>query len=350
MKFSWIKKGSTTLIFSLFIGIVIFVYFLLRLGPNAFRRISEHLNLFYIVLFFLCSFLLFFLLTWRARVILEAYGKKPGFFRLMKQIIAGYAVNYITPSARVGGEPIRIFMLKKEFGIDYRTGSASVLMDKFVEIAGLVIFGLIGVVLFVFAPEISFLLKVIVAGTLIFASFFLVFFYLRSVSGKGSFSSLFNLFLFHKIPQFKKMVDFIEDVETRMGYFFLKHKKAFTKSFIIYILYLIVSILEIKFLLLGLGVNAGIVIIIISLTFLGVAEVIPVPGALGFLEAGQSAVFSLFSTGGSIGFAVSIFLRLSSIFFIAVGFVFLSHFGWRQLEKPFKKVFFSRKGSETRRE
>jgi len=335
----FLRKGGLALIFSFLIGIIVFFYFVFKLGPSAFEHITENINLFYIILFFLCSFILFLIATWRARIILNAYKKKIPFFLLLKQIIAGYAISYITPGARVGGEPVRIYMLKKEAGIDYRTGSASVLMDKFVEITGIVVFGLVGVILFVFSPEISYSLKIGVAISLIIVSFLLVFFYLRCIAGKGSFSSLFNLFMLNGFPKLKKYFYFIIDVEKKMGNFFIKHKKAFLNSFVVYALYLIISILQMKFLLLGLGVDASFIMIMVSLTFLVVAEIIPVPAALGLLEAGQSAVFSLFSKGGSVGFAVSIFLRISAIFFVSLGFVFLSHFGWKRLEILLRKVF-----------
>ena len=94
-----------------------------------------------------------------------------------------------------------------------------------------------------------------------------------------------------------------------------------------------------KILLIALGFNIGLTNIIVSLTFLVVAEIIPVPAALGFLEAGQAAAFGLFAKGGSLGFAVSIFLRISAFIFVALGLAFISHFGWKHLEKMLKKVF-----------
>lgn len=332
------KKGGLAVILSLFIGVAFFIYFLFKLGPNA-LDIIKNVKISYVALFFLCTIILFFLMTLRHKIIIEAYKKKIKFFTLLRQCIAGYAVSYITPAARFGGEPIRVLMLKREAGIDYRTASASVLMDKFIEITGLVLFGFLGVVFFIFAPKISYPFKIFVAFSLIFIFLFLIFFYMRCIKNKGALSIIFNLFLLDRIPKLDRFIEFIKDVEKKMGYFFRHHKKQFVKAMIIYVIYLLLTIIQLKFLLLALGVNVSIVVIVVSLTFLGVAEVIPVPAALGFLEAGQSAVFSLFSKGGSLGFAVSIVLRISALIFISLGFVFLSHFGWKEIEKLLKNIF-----------
>ena len=334
-----LKSGGIAIIISLFIGIAVFIYFFFRLGPRALILISQNFDYRYIFLFFVFSFLGFVFATLRARIILQAYGKKVNFFLLLKQIISGYAVSYITPSARFGGEPVRIYMLKKEAGVDYKIGTASVLMDKFVEILGVMLFGLIGVIMFVFAPKLAFNTKIFVATGILVILMILSVFYWRCISGKGSISSLFKLFLLHKIPRLSKFIRFIKDVEKKMSHFFIEHKKAFIKSILVYAVYLIFTIIQMKFLLLGLGTNVSVIVLIVSLTFLGIAEVIPVPAALGFLEAGQSAVFSLFAKGGSLGFAVSVFLRISAIIFVALGFVFLSHFGWKTIGKMLQKVF-----------
>jgi len=169
--FGFIKKSGVALVVSLFIGIAVFFYFWFRLGSDAFLHITENIKFGYIILFFLFSFAGFLLLTWRAKIILNAYKKKISFFLLLKQLIAGYAISYITPVARLGGEPVRIYMLKKEAGIDYKTASASILMDKFVEIIGLIIFIIIGIILFIYAPEISYSLKTTLIILLVVLSF-----------------------------------------------------------------------------------------------------------------------------------------------------------------------------------
>ena len=86
-------------------------------------------------------------LVWRWQAILKGYNEHVGFFKLLRMQLAGYAVSFFTPSSRIGGEPLKIYMLKKECDINYRTGTASIVLDKYMEYLGSLTFGLLGVIL-----------------------------------------------------------------------------------------------------------------------------------------------------------------------------------------------------------
>jgi len=332
------KKVGITLIVSFLIGAVIFSFFLYRVGLNAVTLIFENLNIFYFMIFFFFCSLSFVFSTARHYIILRAYGKKVPFLLLMKQMIAGYSVSYVTPSIRLGGEPIRAYMLKKEAGVDLKTGTASIIMDKFVEIGGLTLFGLLGVVLFLLTPGIAFSFKLTIIFVTVFVFLFLLIFYYRVIKGHGSFSTLFSLAQLDKFEKLNSILAAILDIEKKLKKFFTHHKKALFSSLFVYWIYLFISILQMKFLLLSLGVNGSVNTIVLSLTALGVAELIPVPAALGFLEAGQAGLFSLLKMGGSTGFAVSLLLRVSALFFVALGFAFILSLGGTELFKFVGKI------------
>ena len=61
------------------------------------------------------------------------------------------------------------------------------------------------------------------------------------------------------------------------------------------------GILEFKFLLLALGLNATIFEILLFQIMLGITNLIPVPAGLGFQEIGQSGLFKLFNKGAGAG-------------------------------------------------
>ncbi len=93
------------------------------------------------------TFFSFVPFTMRLKVTLDSFGKKVSLPRFIKQAIAGFSVSYITPASRFGGEPVRIYMLKKESGIDYETSTSAIILDKFVEILGSALYGVIGLFL-----------------------------------------------------------------------------------------------------------------------------------------------------------------------------------------------------------
>ena len=81
-----------------------------------------------------------------------------------------------------------------------------------------------------------------------------------------------------------------------------------------------------KFALLSLGFDAPVMIIFLSIVATSIASVIPVPAALGFQEAGQVSVFSAIGLP-SLGFALSIMIRLKDLLTTFAGFILLSHEG-----------------------
>ncbi len=333
-------RKRLNLIISLIVGIIIFGFFLWKVGLDALILIYENINFFYLFLYGVFTFITFIFIAGRWQIILRAYGKKAkkaSFLTLLRQSIAGYAVGYITPSVRLGGEPLRAYMLKKEAGIDLRTGSTSIILDKFVELAGTTLFGVLGLVLLMYVPGIPFWFKFLLFILIVFTFLLLATIYYRTIIGRGSFSSLFNLLRLYKIARIKYFVNILEDVEKKLEKFFKNHKKEFLLSFFFYFLYGLSVIFEMKYLLLSFGINADLTSVILAITLIGLVNFIPVPAALGFLEAGQSSLFYLLKGEGSIGFALSIMVRLRNLFFTAVGFGLISYFSGNQVRERVKK-------------
>lgn len=229
-------------------------------------------------------------------------------------------------------------MLKKDAGVDLRTGTSSIIIDKFVELTGTAVFGIIGLILLLYIPGGS-SLKIILALLLAFTFSVLFLVYYRTISGKGSFSSLFSIFKLHKIARFRNLADALEDIERNMEKFFKNHRKEFLISFLAYALYGIAIVLDVKFIMLSLGFNLPLPSIILILVVIGIANFIPVPAGLGFLEAGQSSLLQLLKGQGSIGLALSLLSRFKDLLFVAFGFSLISHFSGRVIEKKIKKSF-----------
>lgn len=68
-------------------------------------------------------------------------------YRLWKVRMVGEALNYVIPAASLGGEPAKAVLLKKQYGIGYKEGGASVIMAKTVNLLALLAFAASGLVL-----------------------------------------------------------------------------------------------------------------------------------------------------------------------------------------------------------
>jgi len=336
--FSLLKmKKRLNLILSLVIGIAIFAIFFYRTGIDAVWDIFSSIEPLYLGLFALFTTLTFVPAVLRWKIVLRAHGKDLPFLALLRYTIMGYAVSYVTPSARIGGEPLRAYMVHKEQGMDLKTATSSVIIEKFVELSGSIAFGIFGLVLIFLIPNLDWRIKLFFGAVVLFGFSILLIFYYRSLMGKGSFSSLFLLFRLNKIARWNDFVYVILSVEKKMQKFFVKNKKEFFQAFLTYLLYGVLVFFEFNFLFKGLGFNEPFTTVILAIVVSGFVGFIPIPGGLGFLEAGQSALLSVVKGQGSLGFAFSLFLRIRGLVFVAIGFVLISYFSGGQLMERVEK-------------
>ena len=66
---------------------------------------------------------------------------------LFRTRLAGEAVNYLTPTATIGGEPVKAALLNKRHGIPLAEGMASVVVAKTTLAASMLLFVLVGLIL-----------------------------------------------------------------------------------------------------------------------------------------------------------------------------------------------------------
>lgn len=74
---------------------------------------------------------------------------------LFKARLAGEAVNYVTPTAWVGGEPVKAHLLSRRFGIPLADGMASVVIAKATFSISMFFFILTGVLLAIFTQPLD---------------------------------------------------------------------------------------------------------------------------------------------------------------------------------------------------
>lgn len=332
-------KKRFKILISLAIGIIIFILFLLKTGIGPLAHILRNVNLFYFALFFIISFIGFFPITLRWKTILKAHGKRVKFSVLLKQVIAGFAVSYITPSAMVGGDPLRVYMLKKEAKVDYKTGTSSVILDRFVDLAASLIFIIIEISILFYLIPIHPLIRIIITSIIAFILLILFIFYYRTVKGKTSFSYFFEKFCSPENIKLKKFIGSLKDVENKMHKFFSMHKKEFFISCFWDVIYSLTFILEMKILLLSLGVNAGLFLILLASAGWGFANFFPVPAGLGILEGSEESLIRFIVSRRGLGFATGLLIRIRDFFFTAIGFVIIACFSAKQVNKKFRKLF-----------
>lgn len=64
--------------------------------------------------------------------------------RLFRARLAGEAVNYVTPTASIGGEPVKAVLLSRRFGVPMAEGMASVVVAKTTFSVSMLLFAMFG--------------------------------------------------------------------------------------------------------------------------------------------------------------------------------------------------------------
>ena len=277
------------------------------------------------------SVALMLVLAWRWKIVLKSQKLDVPLYRLFMYRLTGYGISYLTPSAKMGGEPVRASLLQKH-GIKFSKGLSSVVIDKTIEIAASGIFFFIGVitVLFRFALPVQ-----TESMMLVFAVLFLtlvIFIYHRMVSGKGLIVSAFKLLRLGKINKFKDSEKKLVKFENLIIKFFQEDKKDFLLSIAISLFSWVLMFFEYKFAALIIGYNLSFGVLFLIVTFVGAAFLIPIPMALGTLEAGQVLVFSLINIKSAAGVALSLIVRARDLLWAVTGLLLMSYLGMEATE------------------
>jgi hypothetical protein len=313
---------------SLAIGIAVFVVVLGKSGLSNILIPFKSFSPFYLVLYLFVSFLVGLLTTYRWRMILRRMGHELPIKKLFVYRATGFAIGYITPTARLGGEPVRALMLSKH-GVPIKKAYASIVLDKLLDFSmGAVVMSValfFSLAAFRFPMKTTFFFVGVILGSII--AFYVL--YSRLLKREGLLSRFFEIVQLSKISVFKKMNRHIKIVESYASDF-LCNKKYLSELMVISVAMWVLFIIEFKLALLLIGFNATLLQIFLVMLFFGIAILLPVPASLGVLEAGQVSAFTVLQAGPSFGIAVAFVLRFKDLLWTLFG---LTMFSRRELRK-----------------
>jgi len=322
---------------SVVIGVLLFVIVLAFAGFDQIIEPFRKFSLSYLALFLLATAVLHAISTWRWSAVLKYQGLKVPFLLLLRYRIIGTAISYLTPAARVGGEPVRGFLLKKKLGIKAGHTYSSVLIEMSLGMsidAVLMSVILISMLLFFALPKqvAGFALTISLLAIL-----FLVVFYSTLISRLGPISFIFRVFSsLIRLRFFKELTGKIATVEDSMVEFLRLRKKGVVQAVLVSMLSWPVTFLQYKLALLSIGFEASVTIILLSIIATSIVAIIPIPAAFGVQEAGYFSVFSLIAVP-SVGIALSLIIRFKDLLATLTGLILLSHEGLSVIDVLKKK-------------
>ena len=132
------------------------------------------------------------LLVLRWQRIIRAQGFNVPYRHLFMYKLAGYAISYITPSAHVGGEPVRAYLLKRD-NVPFPKAMSSVIIDKSFDLTVNTLFGTLLLLLVIANLALPSNTMMVLLALSLLSSGLIFLFYYRTLKGKGFFILIFRL-------------------------------------------------------------------------------------------------------------------------------------------------------------
>lgn len=319
-------KKLLPIIISFIIGVAAASYIFDKFGiKEAFQTLSN-ITIPSLLTYIAAVIGIMLVLTWRWHTILKGQQVEIGFLKLFGYRIAGFMASYVTPVPRVGGEGLRVVMLKKD-KIPMKHAASSVMIDTILDLTTSAFFFIVGVFFLVSSKELSTTWNyTLVTSALLFFAL-MMWIYEGIINEKGVLKRVF------KRLSHKKFYEKIEEFEFELIKFHKQNKKVFMKTILISLLAWIVMFVEYKSLLLMLGTNANLAQVFMFIIFIGIAYTLPLPLAIGTLEAGQVGAAAITGLSSAIGLAVSLVVRAKDFIWVIIGLIITAYFGAFHIQK-----------------
>lgn len=332
--------SSKSKIILLLVGIAIFTYLVLDFGIDNILTNFHKTGWYFVPVIGVWAFVyLFNAFAWR--LIIGNSNNKIPFRKIITITISGFALNYMTPSIAVGGEPYRIAELKESLGTS-RAVSVTLLYTMIHVLSSFVFWMLIILLTLVMLPLTS-ATKISLVVVLLAFSAVIYFFITRHK--KGVVKSLLNITL--KIPIIKKLAaplngkaDSLQKVDDQITELYLKRKPDFFLALFWEIFARIVGSLENLFILkaIGIDINFPEALYISAVSSFIINIFFFMPLELGSREGGLVLVLKTVGITSSLGIYLGLVNRIRELFWIFIGLVLIALSGKKLSKKLINEV------------
>jgi len=292
------------------------LYFALRNAPlNEIWETLRKLQGWQILILLGLNVIIYVLITLRWWLIVRAEKRDVPFLPLLATRVAVFGVSYFTLGPQVGGEPLQVLYLQRNYGMTYTRATSTVVMDKLLEFLA------------------NFLLLGFGLTAIIQAGIF-------SANGNGSILSLSGLVLLLLFPPVhilllyrrkypvsavmrkfsnNKFVRFVAASERMAGAFCRRHLGSLVAAIFVSVFAALGMVTEFFCITLFLGIDLSFWQTIAAWTAGWLAFLVPVPGGLGALEASQVFALGAFGISAVSAIGVTLLIRARDLLIGGVG-------------------------------
>jgi uncharacterized protein (TIRG00374 family) len=313
MKKTFWQRARPIAVYSLLAALL---YFALRNAPLLeIWAMLGNLQIWQIFTLLGLNALIYALITLRWWLIVRAEKKGVSFLPLLAARVAVFGVSYFTLGPQVGGEPLQILHLQRNYGMTYTRATSTVVMDKLLEfLANFILlgFGLTAMIqagVFSASANSSFASLGGLLLLLLFPPAHLVLLF----HGKYPVSAALRKFSNHKF------VRFVAASERMAGAFCRRHLMSLLFAILVSALAALGMVLEFFFIIRFLGIDLSFWQTIAAWAAGWLAFLVPVPGGLGALEASQVFVLGISGISAASAIGVTLLMRARDLLIGGLG-------------------------------
>ncbi|MBN1272949.1 MAG: flippase-like domain-containing protein [Candidatus Aminicenantes bacterium] len=303
------------------IGGALIIFLILKIGPGRIWSNIKTVSIVNFLLLFFFRFIYWLLRTLYWKMILNRFEPGLSFFNLFQARIVGHAISYLTPSAHLGGEVIRTYMVNCP---NRRKCLASVILDKTIEILTVIVFAVIGLTIALIRISIPTNMKIFLIGSVAMVILFVAF--LIHKQRKGLLTWLSDLIgkVRIRLKFLQKSREKIEEADLYISEFLTKHKIYLFYSILFYAFIILFWTGEIHLTLLVMGVHVRLIDSFLIVTLGTIAFFLPFfPASVGTYEAAYVAVFGILGMQAGAGLALTVIRRILALFWAGAGLVMI---------------------------
>lgn len=325
------KSGIRRLRWLLWLPVPLLLYWALRgVRAGELGQILGRLSWWHLAVLLAVNLCFFAVLAGRWAWILHGLGElltAASLLRLAASRLAGFSVSYLTPGPQFGGEPVQLALARRWTGLGYERGSASLLLDKSFELAGNFAFLGVAVIAVRAVPAIAGKLG---GSAVLFLPALLALIpvaYLAAVfTGRRPLSALAARLpaRWRARPWHAILAGFLEASETEVAAYGRRPLRALAQALLSFGSVWTLGVLEQWLVLRFLGLPCTIPQTLVLQAGVKLAMLLPLPGALGALEAAQRTVLGWIGHAPEGALALSIYVRARDLAFALAGLLALA--------------------------
>ena len=314
LKMKWLSR------LILLVVIAVLLYFAFQNAPiTEIWKTLRSLHLWQILVLASLNTLIYFFITARWWFIIHAEKSDIRYLPLISVRISVFGISYFTLGPQVGGEPLQVLYLQRNYGLTYTRATASVVMDKLLELLAnffLLVFGLTAVLQAgILSTGIS-LPRLILFGLavpVLWPLVHLILLYNRRYPLSA---------LLHHLPgtrQDGKFVRFTRACEHLAGQFCQRHPRSLLAAILVSLLASAGTVSEYALITSFLNIGLPFRQIAAAWTAGWLSFLVPLPGGLGALEASQVFALGFFGISAASAISVTLMMRGRDLFFGGLG-------------------------------